>query len=251
MLGGYQSRPRSGSHRVMTGFAPRSSRHTQFFAVATLLLLLSGFVHAVEWVPVAEEPRHRLVFENEEAVVLDVHLPPGYVSLYHEHKIDLLYVTIVGTQVWAEALNGQRMEADVPTGDLRFSSDNHGLPHIHRVGNVGERPFHIIGVGRKGASVVNPEFVPIEGDTEGLLLEQEKSHAQVYRISLQPGEATGEHHHNLPHTHVFLTDGVISDGTNGATAVSAGQFLWQPGNTHHRYINKSQQVLEIVEVQWR
>lgn len=247
----YQSRPPSRYHWVFDGFAAMATQNRKFFAIATLLLSLSGSVVATEWVPVAEEPRHRLVFENEDAVILDVNLPPGYVSLYHEHKIDLLYVTIVGTQVWAEALDGKRMEADVPTGDLRFSSDNHGLPHIHRVGNIGSRPFHIVGVGRKKAATNSTHPVPIDGDTEGLVLEQRKSHAEVYRIKLQPGEATGEHHHNRPHAHVFLTDGVVSDGTNGAIEVSAGQFLWQPENTHHRYVNGGQQVLEIVEVQWR
>ena len=106
--------------------------------VLGLTLSLPGAM-AGDWVPVAEEPRHRPVFENEQAIILDVNLPPGYVSLYHEHRIDLLYVTISGTQVWAQPLNGQRMNADVATGDLRFSSDNHDLPHIHQVGNVGTR----------------------------------------------------------------------------------------------------------------
>ena len=218
--------------------------------VLGLTLFLPGAM-AADWVPVAEEPRHRPVFENEQAIILDVNLPPGYVSLYHEHRIDLLYVTISGTQVWAQPLNGQRMNADVATGDLRFSSDNHDLPHIHQVGNVGTRPFHIIGIGRKGAVQPEPGTVAIEGDTEGLALDQQKAQASVYRIRLAPGEKTGEHRHNLPHAHVFLTDGTLSDGAGGTVPVTAGQFLWQPGGITHAYENRGDQPLEIVEMQWR
>ena len=218
--------------------------------VLGLTLSLPGAM-AGDWVPVAEEPRHRPVFENEQAIILDVNLPPGYVSLYHEHRIDLLYVTISGTQVWAQPLNGQRMNADVATGDLRFSSDNHDLPHIHQVGNVGTRPFHIIGIGRKGAVQPEPGTVAIEGDTGGLALVEQKPQASVYRIRLAPGEKTGEHRHNLPHAHVFLTDGTVSDDAGGTAPVTAGQFFWQPGGVTHAYENRGDQPLEIVEMQWR
>lgn len=51
-----------------------------------------------------KEPKHRLAFENSQAMILDVNLPPGYVSLYHKHQLDTLYVTISGTQVWAQPL---------------------------------------------------------------------------------------------------------------------------------------------------
>ena len=64
--------------------------------------------YSQDWVPVYEEPKHQLVFENDQVIILNVNLPPGYVSLYHKHQIDLLYVTIAGTKVWAEPLNGQK-----------------------------------------------------------------------------------------------------------------------------------------------
>ena len=220
-------------------------------AIMLALILCAPDASATEWVPVAQEPRHRPVFENDQAIILEVNLPPGYVSLYHEHRIDLLYVTITGTQVWAQPLGGERMDADVVTGDLRFSSDNHDLPHIHQVGNVGSHPFHVIGIGRKDSAHHEADAIAIEGDTKGLTLDQQKIHASVYRIRLAPGEKTGVHQHNLPHARVFLTDGILSDGSAGSAAVSAGQFLWQPGGMSHFYENKGDQPLEIVEMQWR
>ena len=78
---------------------------------------------------------------RHDAMILNVYIPAGDVSLYHEYRIDLLYVTISQTTAWAQPLLGEKREADVKTGDLRFSSDNHPLPHVHRVGNItGTRP---------------------------------------------------------------------------------------------------------------
>jgi quercetin dioxygenase-like cupin family protein len=220
---------------------------SRFMGLFLLLFVQTAF--SEEWVPVYEEPQHRLVFENEQAYILDVFLPPGYVSLYHQHKIDLLYVTIVGTQVWAQPLNGKKREADVKIGDLRFSSDNHPLPQIHRVGNIGETPFHVIGIGRKGE--LAPETISLEGDTSGMELDMEKEHASVYRIKLKPGEKTGMHKHNLPFTNVYLNAGQIALNTDSAKSVQAGDYLWQDGGVSHSYENTGSESIEIIEMQWR
>lgn len=223
--------------------------------LALLILLGIGLSAAIsslfaeDWVPVYKEPRHKLAFENDQAFILDVNLPPGYVSLYHEHKIDLLYVTIVGTKVWAEPLGGKRREADVKTGDLRFSSDNHSLPHVHRVGNIGKTPFHVIGIGIKAE---NPSgAVAIEGNIDGMEMDMEKNHASVYRIKLEPGEKTGLHQHNLPYTRVYLSQGTLRDQSGKAEKVEAGEFLWNQGGEKHSYENTGKDAVEIIEMQWR
>ncbi len=202
-----------------------------------------------DWVPVYEEPKHRLVFENDRAMILDVNLPPGYESLYHKHERDLLYVTISGTQVWAQPLGEEKRHADVKTGDLRFSSDNHGLPHIHRVGNVGTAPFHIIGIGIKGE--VSEGIEPIAGDMQGMELADEKPHASVYRIRLEPGENSGLHQHNLPFTRVYLSGGKLGNESGEVSSVEAGEFLWQEGGESHRYENAGDTPIEIIEMQSR
>lgn len=213
------------------------------------LSLISVTAYSQDWVPVYEEPRHRLAFENDQAFILNINLPPGYVSLYHEHKIDLLYVTIIGTKVWAEPLDGKKREADVKTGDLRFSSDNHGLPHVHRVGNIGTSPFHVIGIGIKND--VSDNVVPLQGDTSGMEMDLEKPHASVYRIRLKPGEKTGLHQHNLPYTKVYISTGKLVDNTGDTNTVEAGEFLWQEGGKSHSYENAGEEPIEIIEMQWR
>lgn len=227
----------------------RKCRHPWF---RVLLLSTLCFVvlpsHAEKWVPVYEEPRHRLAFENDHVMVLDVNLPPGYVSLYHQHVLDVLYVTIGGTTVFAKPLDGERREAKVEVGDLRFSSDNHGLPHIHQVGNIGETPFHVIGIAIKD-KMAGVEH-PLEGDPTGITKVMAKPHASVWRVALEPGKKSGVHTHKLPFAMVNMTDATLVDENGQAESAYAGAFKWYPANTTHHYENASSEALEIIEVQW-
>jgi quercetin dioxygenase-like cupin family protein len=213
------------------------------------LSLISFTVYSQDWVPVYEEPKHRLVFENDKAFILNVKLPPAYTSLYHKHVIDLLYVTIMGTKVWAQPLDGNKREVEVKTGDLRFSSDNHAMPQIHRVGNIGTSPFHVIGIGIK--SEVSSDIVPLQGDTSGMEMVMEKPHARVYRISLKPGEKTGLHQHNLPFTQVYVSAGKFFSSAGKTISVEAGEYLWQEGGKSHKFENAGDKTIEIIEMQWR
>ena len=219
------------------------------FLCYVVMSLFCAALYAEDWIPVYEEPRHKLAFENDHAMILNVYLPPGYVSLYHEHRIDLLYVTVVGTKVWAEPLGGERREADVKTGDLRFSSDNHGLPHVHRVGNIGTTPFHVVGIGIKDR--VSADTPILEGNTGAMALVMEKPHASVYRIRLQPGEKTGQHTHHLPYTRVYLSAGGVLDSDGNMQRVEAGDFLWQAGGESHGYENAGDNEITIIEMLWR
>ena len=213
------------------------------------ILSMVAPVLSEEWIPVYEEPRHRLVFENDHAMILNVYIPAGDVSLYHEHRIDLLYVTISGTTVWAQPLGGEQREADVTTGDLRFSSDNHPLPHVHRVGNIGLTPFHVVGVGIKdGISGMEPA---IQGDTSGMTLDQVKPHAGVYRIRLEPGVKSGTHTHNLPFAAVNLTSGKLLTDNGEERSVNAGEYHWYEAGLSHHYENSGSEPIEIIEIQWR
>lgn len=213
------------------------------------ILFMVEPVFSEEWIPVYEEPRHRLVFENDRAMILNVYIPAGDVSLYHEHRIDLLYVTISGTTVWAQPLGGEKREADVKTGDLRFSSDNHGLPHVHRVGNIGVTPFHVVGVGIKDE--ISGKDPALEGDTSGMTLDQVKPHAGVYRVRLEPGVKSGLHTHNLPFAAVNLTSGKLLAENGEEKPVKAGEYHWYEAGLTHHYHNTGTEPIEIIEIQWR
>ena len=92
---------------------------------------------------------------------------------------------------------------------------------------------------------------PVEGDLQGMERVEEKSHAIVYRIRLEPGEKTGVHQHNLPFTRVYLSGGKVIGGSSEPKLVEAGEFLWQDGLVEHHYENAGDKTIEIVEVQSR
>ncbi|MCF7981796.1 MAG: hypothetical protein K9K86_07400 [Pseudomonadales bacterium] len=218
------------------------------------LLLAESSPSSVDWVPVYLEPQHKRVFENDFTEVLDVTLPPGYVSQYHQHQLNLVYITISGSHVWAQPLGGERREVNVNTGDLRFSADNHPLPHIHRVGNIGDSPFRVIGVAIKSSQNedhANHNKLALEGDLDAFELAIENEQASVYRIKLQAGESTGEHRHNNPMMLVYTDNGRVGDMSKEGEKVVAGQFQWQPSAITHDLKNMGEMPIEIIEVQWR
>ena len=57
-----------------------------FFGSVVLSLICSA-LYAEDWVPVYGEARHKLAFENDHAMILNVNLPPGYVSLYQNTRL--------------------------------------------------------------------------------------------------------------------------------------------------------------------
>lgn len=218
-------------------------------SLVTVFTLLNQPLYAEPVIPVYEEPRHQLAYENAHVRILNVNLPPGYVSLYHQHQLDMLYVTLNGSKVWAEPLGGNKRYADVQTGNLRFSSDNHDLPHIHRVGNVGKTPFHLIGIAIKDQTSEHKQ--PITGDMQGIDLAIEKPHGHVYRITLQPGKKTGLHTHQLPFVSVNLSSGTLIDQKGQIKTVGAGEYQWHDKGLTHYYENGGDEAIEIIELQWR
>lgn len=215
----------------------------------TTFTLLNQTLYAEPAIPVYEEPRHQLAFENDHVRILNVNLPPDYVSLYHQHQLDMLYVTLSGSKVWAEPLGGEKRYADVETGNLRFSSDNHDLPHIHRVGNVGNTPFHLIGIAIKDAP--SGQEQAIDGDMQGMHLAIEKPHGHAYRITLQPGEKTGLHTHHLPFVSVNLSSGTLIGQDGQIETISAGEYQWHDREFTHYYENGGDEAIEIIELQWQ
>ena len=62
--------------------------------IALALCLMPPCVAATdEPVPIEQEARHRLRFENEHVRFFDVELEPGYESRYHWHRSDGVFVT--------------------------------------------------------------------------------------------------------------------------------------------------------------
>jgi len=103
-------------------------------------------------VAIEQEPRHRPVFREGTVRILDVQIPPGDVTLYHTHDTAILYVPISVSPTDSQIL-GQEWLGVKPGDRSRFegvaiaTDTSYALRAVtHRVKNVGDRPFRLIGI---------------------------------------------------------------------------------------------------------
>src|SRR5690349_14605066 len=105
------------------------------------VIVLSDGTLAQTSVPVHQEPRHHLVWEDGHVRVLDVKIAPGDTTLFHTHDTAILYVPIavspISTQplggVWSgnAATTASRFRLDATASDTGYVA----RPLSHRVAN--------------------------------------------------------------------------------------------------------------------
>jgi hypothetical protein len=95
-------------------------------------------------IPIEQEPRHRLVFENGHVRLFDVELEPGYRSLYHWHRADGVFVNIAAAPTIAQDVGKQPVRrAERAIGETYFI-DYGANPKAHRVANAGNTPYRVV-----------------------------------------------------------------------------------------------------------
>jgi hypothetical protein len=160
-------------------------------------------------VPIENEPRHRLEFENDLVRLFNVYLPPGDVSLLHTHAHDTITVELSADAFWTESEIGERRESTSRVGRVTSNTDYSKEPRSHRVGNGGKTPFHELCLemmkapGPGGSS----KDKLLDGDMSRFSKVLDNAYAIVYRIRLAPGESTGKHVYRRPALMIRLPDG--------------------------------------------
>jgi hypothetical protein len=157
----------------------------RLFAVTLCLIPLAAEA-ADEAVPIEQEPRHRLVFENEHVRYFDVELEPGYQSRYHWHRRDGVFVNISPAPTVAQDLGREPVQrGERAIGETYFIGYG-AKPKAHRVRNAGATPYRVVdaeildGCGAAGADAEDPK--------QTLLIDNPR--VLVTRIILHPGEST-------------------------------------------------------------
>lgn len=160
-------------------------------------------------IPVYEEPRHHLVFENDIARVLEVRVPAGDTTFYHIHANRITGVAVQDAQTWEQILGAPRgkLEAASPVPYL-FDNWERPLPYTHRVANVDARAFHFVANEWRRSSGIDCATLP---ETSTRHLVKEGKVAKVYEIRLAPGESTEAHVHACPGLTVVGTHGSLND----------------------------------------
>jgi hypothetical protein len=111
-----------------------------------ILVLLFKLANLPGQVPVAEEPRHHLLFQNKEIKILNVLIPPGDTSLYHIHTTPSLFIGLSSTSTGSQLLGGAATAGKSTAGTIRF--ENLAPPNIrtHRVWNADKDTFNVMDV---------------------------------------------------------------------------------------------------------
>jgi len=197
-------------------------------------------------VPVEQEPKHRLVLQNDYLEVLQVTIPAGESTRMHTHSHDGVAIRLSDATVSSDT-PGRRSTPPgrSQAGDVSATACARA-PLTHRVHNVGTTTFEVLDLeflkrpdGPAAAAIAPPAA--------------ENESARVYRWPLAPGASTPQHSHERPYLIVAATPMQLRmtapDGNAMDHAVKAGDFHWVDTKATHVLTNRGSEPGVIVEVE--
>ena len=223
----------------------------------SVVVLACGMLTAVaqqdeKIVPVHQEPRHHLVFDSPTAKILDVQVPPGDTTLYHTHSDPILYVAMANSQTRSQTLGREWSGGDASrpatpstfrVGRMTFSP--YPQPVTHRVNNIGEGMFRLIGIinasGGDESTAASADF-PAEPEINNRWF-------RGYRWKLGTVKPT-EHRHANPVAIVHVAGRAVTEGSSTTMMDKPGTFAWIEATTPHRIEGRGADA-EVVEVEIR
>jgi quercetin dioxygenase-like cupin family protein len=215
----------------------------------SLLILIPVVAQAP--VPVGEEPRHHVKFQNKYVRVIDAAVPVGDATLFHTHALDNIPVAISGGRLKTEVMGGgEARESTVATGTVTWAPGSYS----HRISNIGETPLRFIDaeILASPGSVPN---APALDKTPGHTLVLENERVRIYRVVLDPGQSTGVHTHVLPGLTVAVSRGQLWRDVAGRKSqtmlVNAGEFQWHGGPRRYSIRNIGTERFESVDIEWK
>jgi quercetin dioxygenase-like cupin family protein len=201
-------------------------------------------------VMVLKEPRHHVKFENKYVRVIDASVPKGDATLFHTHPLDNVPVAISGGKLKTELLGQEGTYSLVATGGVSFAR----AAYTHRITNIGDTDVRFIDA-EVLASTGNSSDVPPLGKITGTSLVIDNERVRVYRVVLEPGEATEAHDHKLPRLSVVVGKGkaAIKSGNRKLRIeqLEPGDFRWLDRELNHSIKNVGATRIEIVDIEWK
>ena len=203
-------------------------------------------------VPVHQEPRHRLVFDNPVTKILDIQIPPGATTLFHTHSDPILYVPMSSSQTRSQTLgrdwSGGGAAPGAPAAPRRQVNSVTSYakqPLTHRVNNVGQSLFRLIGV--INSSGGDASMTPSADFSATPEVENPWFRAYRQTLTAEPG---GEHRHANPVALVVVEGQVTSPGLSIVPLPPQGGYVFLEANKPHT-LRASGGTAEIVEIEIR
>ena len=200
-------------------------------------------------VEIKGEAHHHPKFENEFVRVWDVTVPAGDTTLWHIHRNDNVVVTLGEARLRIETVGAAPGESLWKFGEVRFGK----ATYVHRAMNVGATPFHNFTIEllrpRNGAP---PPSMPKEPTVRAPVLENER--VRAFQVTLEPGQSTSMHTHQLPGLAIALTPGeieVVTQGKNKPDRLNLplGDLRWRVGAVTHTIKNVGKSRFSAVDIE--
>jgi len=219
-----------------------------------IVLLATVAVAAQEPVPVYEEPRHRLVFDDHAMRILDLSLPAGETTLFHTHDQPILYILLNDARLRSRQPGGDWVADErplTPRGFVFTDISYAAQPVTHQVDNVGDADLHLILVLNERLRPYAPG-IDVAAKLPGALETDNRYFAQS-RIVLGPAESldwSGVHSRLVlalvSDTHVTVRNLNEAGVVQGMT--DAGDFVTVDGDSGLHLENRSGDNATIIAV---
>ena len=208
----------------------RSTARLRSGRVVPFALLAACAAPGPPSVPVAEEPRHRLVSDLEFAQVLDVRILGSDTTLFHTHANPIAYACVGGAPVATQAIGEEWSPPGEPCrSGTAFSNPEYvSAPLTHRVANTGLDVFHLIAV----QSLRDASSRTALGRVAAGSPLVDNAWFRALAVDVRPGGAIPPHRHDVATLLVLTTgSGIVSVGDGGENIlVEPGAWAWlQPG----------------------
>jgi hypothetical protein len=225
------------------------------FGIAVWLFLSQQLFAQVQEaaVPVEQEPRHWVVFQNKYTRIIDAVIPPGDMTLFHTHSFDNVAVTVSGGILRNEIPGQAPTELTPSTGVISFAKGTNA-PFTHRVTNIGTTPLRFLAP-EILASAPSPGTPAVLDAVPGHKLVLENDRVKVYRVSIDAKQATGIRSRTLPWLRISITQGMISIHEPGkppkTLQTRPGDYRWHEGGTTDSIENIGSTTYEAAEIEWK
>lgn len=229
--------------------------------VALILFGITTLVAAQ--VPLSQEPRHKVTFENAQFRILNVNVPAKDTTLEHKHELDIVTVSMMtngaDTRMQSPGQPWGAIRPRRPLGHVEVTEYS-GKPNSHRLENVGDVSYHLFAV----ENLKTNGWAPTQAITApATMLAKESRSFRVYTVALGKERQQTSHTHAVPTIVVLLKGKVMSDGpdekakANAPAAVGlkqldgTGQWVLVPAGDSHHLVRLGGDDGQLIEIEVR
>jgi hypothetical protein len=140
-------------------------------------------------------------------------------------------------------------------GRVNFTDVTKNGPRTHKATNVGPTPFHNISFILKPRTGGGMSQVSARAGVQGYTQIMDNARLRAWRVTLKPGESTGEITQRAPGLRVYVQGGVLAEAVpesaDRGMAPYHGDFIWQAAGQTRAVKNTGTTLIEFVEFEFK